>query len=259
MKAVVCRVGESLLGFKYDDVVGASEAKVWKVPEAPEGVLGAVFFEGKVYTAVAPHGVLGGEKIGAFVILRSGYAVGVEEIIGMFEVTKGEEVSGKLREYFERVYSFGEEPVFIVDESSCRRFPRFPEEIKIDFVESEEEKTPVKVEEGEEGFIVKGDEDEVAILQDEVKEVLEIGEMNRIDIGEVRGFVESGKSVYPVVEVMKVTKPKWVIVTKDVAILCSYLELSRGKIEKLEGGGFVDLEGKKIRILDVEEVKGMIR
>lgn len=255
MKTIIARIGNSLIGFPHEEVIYISPPKIHEVPEAPPGILGAVVYREKIYTAIAFHGIMGGKKIAAFVLTKNGYAIGIEEIIGMYELSEIAELSKDFKKFFEKAYLFENKPVYIVKTSEGLEIPKFPENLELDVSSLEEYQSEVISKETEQFLIIENDEESFALKSSEVQEILSAKLMNCFPLGNLMGFIESNKKPFPVVKIWEIEKPKWIVILEKIALPCKNVETIFIPKTDILNANYIRFEGKQFKILKVKEAE----
>ncbi len=249
MRLLICESGggKSLLGFPEDEIVGVSDAKLHEIPGTD---MGGIVHKGRIYVAVTAEGLFGGKRIGAFILMKRGYAVGVESIVGFEDLSEEIEVPEELVRYFRRAFAMDERLVFVVDDPST--FPPPPEDLERLEVEEAEETV-----EKEDYIVVKIGSEDLAVKLEELRGMTEFESVNRIEKGNLVGFIAFDGEVYPVVSRGR-GNWKWVLVFEDVALACESFETVSGEIETTQDGEFLLVGGKRFPIAGGEEVRGWI-
>ncbi len=259
MKVLVCSLDyerKKLIGFDLNEVIGATTSDFYKAPLEIEGVLGAVVYDNKTYTAVGFQGVVGGEKIRVFVVLKNGYAVGVLGLEGVVNLEETNEVQGLLSSYFKRSFRWNGTEVFLVDTTSFEDLAHVPENIKIDVegIEKEEERR----EKLEEFVIVEITGERYAISKSDIVEIVEPAKMNKFLHGNIIGFISSGKDVVPILWNKRPKKINWIIVLESVAVPVESFEVIEGRYVKSEKQLFVEFGDEKLPIINEKHLKEVI-
>ena len=257
MKVLVCDVGleREFIGLDDEVVKELAEARSFSVPWSVSGFRNVVEGSSELYPVVGVNGVLGDGEIRIFVILKSGYALGIRSVIGYEDLREELEIPEDLREYFKGAYKYGDGVVYILGEDGVKNLPKvdIPDRKRVSGVKDEH----LDVEESWEFLVLHIGDEKYAVKKEDISEISDPSKVNIMDMGNLYGFTRSSGRIVAVISKWKID-PKWIVVLKDVAVPCESFETMSSELLDADGKEFVIFEGEQIDVLSEEELKRWI-
>ena len=251
----MCDIGleREFLGIEESSVKELSEAKTFSVPWNVSGFRNVVEGSKELHPVVGVKGILGDGEIRIFVILKSGYAVGVSSVVGYEELSDKLEVPDDLRGFFKGVFKCDDGLVYVLREDAVKDLPKVEIDEKRNPTTTKEEKT----ETGREFLLLHVGDEKYAVKKEDISEITDSGRVNVMNMGNLYGFLRSSGKVVAVLSKWKVD-PKWIVVLKDVALPCESFEVLNSELMEADGKEFVVYKGEQIDILSEEELRRWI-
>ncbi len=255
MKVLVCSIGveDTYIGVEDSEVRELIESKAYVVPWRTAGPSKVVASSGKLHVAASVNGVFGEGEIRIFVILKSGYALGVKSVVGYENLNSELELPDELSKYFKGAFKYENGIVYLIDLEKLDNLPpaEFPTESENKQLFEENEQTPGGA--GEEFLVLKIASSFYGIRLEDVTEILEADKVNIMKHGNLYGFVQAGGRVVPVVSKWKVC-PRWIIVVGEVAVPCETFEHFTAPLKGSEKRKFLEFKDDHIEVLEKEEL-----
>ena len=262
MRILVCRASEkAYVGFDVKEVVGVGQFEVYEIPQKPDNLLGAIVYDGKIYSVVALNALLGGKRVKTFVILKNGFAIGVYDLDGIYKVEEFVEVEGILGENFKRAFMLNGNVVYLLEEKFFNNLPKVPPEIEVDIEKHKSTvEVPQKVEkEGIKAFFVEVDSEKFVLPNHMVKEVQNINSSGKFRYGNIYGFTYYEGNPMPVVWKKPIKNAKWIVVLEGGAIPCTRVQVEYVKFEKSNEGTFALVDGIRYKVFNEGNIGELLR
>ncbi|MCD6450402.1 MAG: hypothetical protein J7L34_07855 [Thermotogaceae bacterium] len=261
MKVLVCRVSEkTYVGFDTEEVAGVGQFNIHEVPQKQDNLLGAIVYNGKIYSAVALNTLLGGKKIKIFVALKKGFAVGVYDMDGIYNVEEFMKVEGVLKENFEKAFMLNKNVVYLLEDKFFSNLPRIPQDIEIDIKTDESLQVLQKKEkESMTALLVEVDSEKFVLPKRLVKEVQSVNPIGKFYYGNIHGFTSFEGNPVPIVWKKPVKSANWVIVLEDVAIPCSRIRTEEVIFERSSEGVFAFINGVRYKVYNEGNIGELLR
>jgi len=262
VRVLICRASEkAYVGFNVKEVVGVGQFEVYEIPQKPDNLLGAIVYDGRIYSVVAINELLGGKEIKTFVVLKNGFAVGVYDMDGIYKVEEFMEVEGVLRENFERSFMLNGTTVYLLEDKFFSNLPKVPPEIEIDIKRHEETIEVFQKEEksGVKAFLVEVDSEKFVLPKHIVKEVQNINSAGKFHYGNIYGFTYFEGNPMPVVWKKPVKNAKWIVILEDGAIPCTRVQAEDVKFEKSDEGTFALVDGIRYKVYNEGNIGELLR
>ena len=256
MKVLICDIGldREFVGVEESAVKRLAEARTFSIPWSVSGSRGVLEDSGEIYPIVGVNGVLGNGEIRIFVILKSGYALGISSVIGYEDLKEEIRLSGDLKAYFKGAYRYGDNIVYVLKEEGLRNLPRV-----------EVSKTSVRGSEREDADHVTGREvlilhigsERYAVKMEDISEISDSSRVNILRTGNLYGFVKSSRGVVAVLSKWKIV-PRWIVILNSVGVPCESFEILDASIVEVDGREFVVYGDEQIDVLSEEELREWI-
>ncbi len=255
MKILICDIGleREFIGIEETAVKKLAEAKTFSIPWSGSGSQKVLEDSGEIYPMVGVKGVLGDGEIRIFVILKSGYAIGISSVIGYEDLSDEIKLSENLEVYFKKAYRYDEGVVYILREESVENLPRV--DISRSAPQSEEENVD-RVQDREILILHVGGE-KYAVRMEDISEISDSTRVNIFDLGNLYGFVKSSKNVVAVLSKWKV-EPKWIVILGSIGVPCESFEILSAEAVEVDGREFVVYGDEQIDVLSEEELRRWI-
>ncbi len=261
MKVLVCDIGleKEFLGIEESNVRELVEARVFSVPWNVSGFHTVVESSKKLHPVVGVSGILGDGEIRIFVILRSGYAIGINSVVGYQELNERLEVPNDLKKYFKEAFRYEDSVVYVLKEDGAKYLP------KVDISNIPEQKSELEEDKQKDGKLKKDREflvlyigsEKYAVKKEDISEISDSSRVNIIEMGSLYGFMQSSGRVVVVLSKWKI-KPRWIVILKSVAIPCESFEVLNFELLEADGKEFVVRNGEQIDVLSEEELRTWI-
>ena len=253
MKVLVCDIGleREYVGIEESSVKRLSEAKTFSVPWGvePRQVLED---SGEIHPVVGVKGILGEGEIKIFVILKSGYALGINSVIGYEELDDEIKLPDDLKDYFKAAYRYEDGIVYVLKEESVRKLPK----VEVPRAQVSGER-PVDHESGQEVLILHVGDKKYAVKVKDLSEIADPSGLNILKVGNLYGFVKSSKGVVAVLSKWKVD-PRWIVVLDSVAVPCESFEIVSTNVIEADGREFVIHGDEQISVLSEKDLREWI-
>ncbi len=262
MKVLVCDIGleKEFLGIEESSVRELAEARVFSVPWNVSGFHTVVESSKELHPIVGVSGILGNGEIRVFVILRSGYAIGINSVVGYQELNEKLEVPDDLKKYFKEAFRYEDSVVYILKEDGAKYLPKVdvpnvPEKRSSELKEDKQKDRKLKKD--REFLVLYIGSEKYAVKKEDISEVSDSSRVNIMEMESLYGFMQSSGRVVVVLSKWKI-KPRWIIVLKSVAIPCESFEVLNSELLKADGKEFVVRNGEQIDVLSEEELRTWI-